>query len=262
MIRICIFITHNRYILFYLVLSVFCATILFSATQFVIADEDDNNKPNDKYLEILKSIQDRPGDVQLGNALRVECRKEKYIDLCIDDLNKLTDTYPEIRELRYNAALAYVDKLPGFSLYKQGWLSTRSMAHMTKVIDAHPGDWLAFYIRGMNNLHWPQWFKRTGAAIEDLQKCIDIIEAVEPKARQDYYVLCYIALGDAYAKNIQSESAYAIWKRGLAAFPPSKQIKQRLNLKKDELSAFVDKVRDLDKPIDTDLIVLQDNSRL
>lgn len=243
------------------------AIIALSFSAFLLAKEVAaaetavSHQPSRIYLETLDAIRMRPDDIRQGNTLRAECRKNKQVDQCIDDLNKLADTYPGIREIRYNAALAYVDKLPGFSLYRQGWLSTRSIAHMTTVIDKHPDDWLAFYIRGMNNLHWPLWFQRTGMAIEDLQRCIDIVETSQEKAVQAYYVLCYVALGDAHVKANQPQQAHAVWERGLALYP-AKQIKERLNLKDNELSDYVAAVRDLNKPIDTDLAFLWDKSRL
>lgn len=211
----------------------------------------------DKGFEVLlEALQADPQDVGKGNALRMHCLTFTRVDPCIDALKGLVKAHPEIDALRYNAALAYVDKLPGHTILKQGWYSTRSMNLVTPLLEADTSDWLAFYIRGMNHLHWPAWFNRTDDAIADLSQCLTISRNQRTLHKDNpYHVLAYIALGDAYAKDNQYAQARTTWEQARSLYPgaEAEALATRLKQTDEALPEYINAIRDLNKPIDTDL---------
>jgi len=198
-----------------------------------------------------------PEDLVAGNELRRWCRTRKAVDRCVEFFNELTGAYPEASGARYNAALAYIDKLPGHSLLVQAKLSTSSIAHATTIIDRKPGDWLALYIRGLNNLYWPKWYRRAGRTAVDMQSLINATEALPDSERRPYMALAYVALGDAYVLLDEPEEARRTWTRGAALYR-SAELQQRLSLKPEELTQKIEAIRSRERPVDTDLAFYTD----
>ena len=63
----------------------------------------------------------------------------------------------------------------------------------------------------------------------------------------------HISLGDAYWKSDNLEKAREIWKEGLAAFPDSQPLKDRLSKEGDTLQTYIESILDPNKRVDTDL---------
>jgi len=227
--------------------------ITFADTNSFVAGEEYKKE----YGSIERRLEYNPDDLEAGNRLREICREQKIVLKCIDTFNELTDKHPNNKSLRYHAALAYVDEVPGHTLFKQGWYSTRSMNHMSEVLKNEPSDWGAFYIRGLNGIFWPNSFRRLPGAIRDLSKCIELSEQLPVGLKKPYHVFAYIALGDAHVKNGDIESALPVYKSGLE-IQPSERLKKRLSLKNEELTAFVLDANDRNKPVDTDITFLLD----
>lgn len=206
------------------------------------------------FDEALAELERRPEELRAGNELRRLCREQGRVERCIEVFDELARRRPELNSVRYQAALAYVDALPGLSLLRQGSLSTHSIAHVTSVLQRSPDDWLALYIRGLNNLYWPSWFGRTRRALADLRRCVELSERADPAAA--HHALSYAALGDAYVKSGDTARGLQTWARGLQRFPASPELRARAALSRDTAAAFVDSQRDLDRPIDTDLSFL------
>lgn len=207
----------------------------------------------DSIESLVQALDAAPGDLRLGNRLRQACRAAHETPRCIELFNELVAGHPGVLDLRYNAALAYVDELPGHSILQQGRLSSRSIDHATAVLEARPGDWLALYVRGMNHLYWPLIFRHIDAAIADLERCARIVESAPAGDRKPFHALGYLALGDAWAKKGEPARAREAWQRAAGIDPSSPSPAARLRLAEAEQREFVARVRDLDKPIDTDL---------
>ena len=205
---------------------------------------------------LVAQMQARPWDLELGNRARALCRASRETARCVDLINEVAASHPGVVEARYQAALAYVDELPGHSILKQGRLSSRSMDHVTSVLEARPDDWLALYIRGMNHLYWPLIFRHIDSAIADLRHCAAIIERLPAAERKGYHSRVYLALGDALAKKGEPAQARAAWRRAAELDPASAAAAARVRLRDTEQADFVAANRDLDKPIDTDLAFL------
>jgi tetratricopeptide (TPR) repeat protein len=206
--------------------------------------------------QALAGLRALPLDVRAGNDARRACREARAVERCIGVFDELVRQHPHDRALRYNAALAYVDHLSGHTILRQGWLSTRSIDHVASVLADAPSDWTALYIRGLNNLYWPRWFGRTGRAVTDLTRCVEISEGLLAAERRAYHALAYVALGDAHAKAGRAQEARNVWRRGAERFPGRADLAERLALADDAGGAFVERVRDLEQPIDTDLSFL------
>ena len=170
-------------------------------------------------------------DLQALNALRLRLKadgKEAVAQSFFADLSgrKPTDA------VLLNFALACVDQMAGKSLLRQGDLSTRSQRAVEQIIERNPGLWAAWYIRGINNLYWPDWFRKAPLAVEYLTAAVAIHERL-PAAEQDendMYAMSYLALGDAYALLDQSADARRIWKKGRSAYPYAAVLRERLSL--------------------------------
>ncbi len=203
----------------------------------------------------LSETERRADELQPGNELRRLCREQRRVEHCIDALEALTRRRPAVAALRYNVALAYVDALPGRSLLRQGSLSTHSIEHVSAVLAQTPDDWLALYIRGLNNLYWPSWFGRTKRALVDLERCVALSERASG-APVAHHALGYAALGDAQVKSGDVAKGQRTWARGLERHPASTELRERAALPAASAQAFVNAQRDLDRPIDTDLAFL------
>ncbi|HEY6911934.1 MAG TPA: tetratricopeptide repeat protein [Myxococcales bacterium] len=210
----------------------------------------------DSIDALVEQMQARPADLELGNRTRALCRTLRQTARCVDLINQVAASHPAVPEARYQAALAYVDELPGHSILKQGRLSSRSMDHASAVLAARPDDWLALYIRGMNHLYWPLIFRHLDSAIADLRRCATVVEALPAPERKSYHALVYLALGDALARKGEPAQARAAWQRAAELDPGSAAAAARLRLRDEEQADFVAANRDLDKPIDTDLAFL------
>lgn len=208
-----------------------------------------------EFDALVKRLNYNPDDLEAGDRLRSICRKNDANGECIDALNELTKRHPKNRSLRYQAALSYVDEVPGHSLFRQGWLSSRSMEHMSEVIHLEPNDWAAYYIRGLNGLYWPRSFRKLPKAITDLTTCIDLSKKLPDGLVKPYHGLAYIALGDAYVKNKDIEKGREIYSQGSKAFESS-EMKKRLSMNDEELSNFIKEFRHTDKAVDTEISFL------
>jgi hypothetical protein len=207
-----------------------------------------------QFDALLHQVEARPGDLLAGNSLRTFCRAQKSVDHCIEALDRVAADHPAADAIRINAALAYVDQLPGHSLYIQARLSTHSIEHVSAILAHDADNWLALYIRGLNNLYWPLWYRRTDRAIADLNRCIQLSEALPPPQRKPYMVLAYIALGDTYARLSQIDQARAIWTQGAARYA-SQLLQDRLQTQPGLLHERIESIRSREVPIDTDLKV-------
>ena len=208
----------------------------------------------DPLDELARKVSSAPEDLLTGDALRRLCRERKVVTRCIELFDKVAAAHPRVPAVRYNAALAYVDELPGHSLLVQARLSTHSIEHVSTVLEQDPTNWLALYIRGLNNLYWPLWYHRTDRALADLGRCIELTRGLPIEQRRPYMTLAYLALGDTYVRREQINDALEVWNKGMD-FLPSDALRERLRIPPAELHDRIEKIRSRDVSIDTDLTV-------
>ena len=196
-------------------------------------------------------------DAQALNALRLRLKAVGKEAVAQAFLAALVGRKPTDAAL-LNLSLAYVDQMAGKDLLRQGHLSTRSQEAVEQIIKRDAKNWAAWYIRGINNLYWPDWFRKAPLAKEYLAEAVALHErlALVEQDENDRYALGYVALGDAYALLDQPAEARKIWEKGQRAYPYVALLRERLSLADTEQHAKVRAARDADKPVDTDLAFL------
>lgn len=162
---------------------------------------------------------------------------------------KLVAAHPASGNAYLNYGFAYVDKIPAAGSITQVIMANTALTQFTKSIDIKP-TWIALYTRGNSYLYWPKIFGRAGLGVTDLERAY-AIQKSEPK--KSYHVRVYISLGDGYWKTENPEKAKAIWREGVAQFPDSQPLKDRLARQGDDLDTYINNVLDPNKRVDTDL---------
>jgi len=196
-------------------------------------------------------------DMQALNALRLRLKAADKAAVAREFFAALAERGPTEAVL-LNLSLAYVDQLPGKNLLRQGHLSTRSQRTVERIIERDPDYWVAWYIRGINNLYWPDWFRKAPLAREYLAEAVAIHQRQTPveQSVNDMYALGYLALGDAHALLDEPAKARQSWQQGRRAYPYVAALRERLALADEEQHVAVRALRDANKPIDTDLAFL------
>ena len=213
-----------------------------------------------------EAIKLKPEEITYANLYRMRIREygHEYYDRSIRFFEALVEDHPKTVELRLNKSLSYIDKMPypRLGIVHQGILSNRSIAELNTVLELDPNCWAALYARATNHLHWPRMLKHAPRAIEDFKKLVAMQESWGPEKQEPYFVLPYVALGDAYVKNRATDSAGMFakaretWKAGRAIYPNDPELKKRLSMSDKELAALIKKVCGLEDPIDTDLSIM------
>ena len=162
---------------------------------------------------------------------------------------KLVAAHPTSSNAYLNYGFAYVDKIPAAGAITQVILANTALTQFSKSIDLKP-TWIALYTRGNSYLYWPKVFVRASLGVADLERAYGMQKA---EGKKSYHVRVYISLGDGYWKTEQMDKATAIWKEGLAAFPNSQPLKDRLARQGDDLATYINNVLDPNKRVDTDL---------
>jgi len=163
--------------------------------------------------------------------------------------DKLVAAHPMSSNAYLNFGFAYVDKIPAAGAITQVILANTALTQFSKSIDLKP-TWIALYTRGNSYLYWPKVFLRASLGVADLERAYGMQKA---EGKKSYHVRVYISLGDGYWKTDQMDKATAMWKEGLAAFPNSQPLKDRLSKQGDDLATYINNVLDPNRRVDTDL---------
>jgi tetratricopeptide (TPR) repeat protein len=148
-----------------------------------------------------------------------------------------------------NYGFAYVDKIPAAGSITQVIMANTALTQFTKSIELKP-TWIALYTRGNSYLYWPKIFQRANLGVADLEKAYAMQKA---DTKKSFHVRVYVSLGDGYWKTENLDKAKTIWKEGLAAFPDSQPLKDRLSKQGEDLDKYINDVLDPNKRVDTDL---------
>lgn len=230
----------------------------------ILLDRDQQKEEALAHLE--EAIKLKPEEIPYANLYRMRIREygHEYYDRSIRFFEALVEDHPKTVELRLNKSLSYIDKMPypRLGIVHQGILSNRSIAELNTVLELDPNCWAALYARAMNHLHWPRMLKHAPLAIEDFKRLVAMQESWGPEKQEPYFVLTYVALGDAYVKNRAVDEAGMFakaretWEAGLVIYPNDPGLKKRLSMNDEDLAALIKKVCGLEDPIDTDLSIL------
>ena len=220
------------------------------------------------YLE--KALELASTNLIFGNDYRLQCAHFKEHERAVKFLSKLShEKHPSLFEPRVLLALAYVDRAanePASEIQKRQWID-EAVDELSSVIqtDAAETDverrkrnteiaWMTLYLRGLLYLHSPQRLSHTSRAIDDFQRCL-IKQRKSSDPSKHYFVLPFIALGDAYVKNGQLSAARRVWKEALHRFSQDNQLQQRMAMNDESLASFVKAARDNHK-VEVNLSIL------
>ncbi len=206
-------------------------------------------EPGDPLAALEQALAAKPDDLRAGNDYRMAIIKAGQYDRGLAFFNQLVTSYPSAANAHLNYGFQYVDKIPAAGSITQVILANNALTEFSKALELK-SSWIGYYTRGNSYLFWPKIFGRTKLGIADLEEALKIQKA-EPK--RAYHVRVYIALGDGYVKMDDPGKATAVWKEGLAQFPGSAALKQRLAAQGEALTLLLAEVYDPNKRVDTNL---------
>lgn len=190
-----------------------------------------------------------PDDLKAGNDYRMAIIPVKQYDRALAFFKNLTAAHPSAANAHLNYGFAYVDKIPDAGAITQVILANNALGEFTKSLELKPS-WIGLYTRGNSYLFWPRIFNRTHLGIADLTEALKMQKA---ETKRHYHVRVYVALGDGYWKSDDLTAASNTWRTGLAEFPNSEPLQQRLSKQGEDLKALIDAGYDPAKRVDTSL---------
>ena len=202
---------------------------------------------------------------RLPSDYRAGCAQQQEYDRAIKFFRDVVAAQPGNWRAHLELACAYIDKIPACkgvtALMSQGSLASKALEQADLVVSLQTNLWVSYYARGLNHLNWPRAFRHSEAAIADLTRCLEIQEKQGGPAGRPYYLRVHVALGDACTKAGKYPEARAAWQRGLRAFPDADELRTRLATKDANAQlAWVESQRSLDKPVDTSLAFLDEDT--
>jgi tetratricopeptide (TPR) repeat protein len=203
----------------------------------------------DPLAKLEQALAAAPDDLRAGNDYRMAVITAGQYDRGLEFFGQLVESHPSAANAHLNYGFQYVDKIPAAGSITQVILANNALTEFSRSLELKPS-WIGYYTRGNSYLYWPRIFGRTKLGVADLEEALKIQKA-EPK--RSYHVRVYLALGDGYFKMDDLEKARTMWKEGLAQFPDSAALKQRLAAEGDALKLLLDDVYDPNKRVDTNL---------
>lgn len=229
---------------------------------------DQQGRKTAALTELEEAIQLAPQALLYSNDYRTLVRRygSAFYDRSIRFFENLATEHTDLTMPKLNQSLAYVDKMPypKLGIVSQGQLSNKSLEVLDAILEQDPTCWTAKFIRGMNHLHWPRKLNHAPLAIKDFTELIAMQKKLPPEKQRKYFALGYVGLGDAFVKNREEgfdenmRLAHETWAQGLKEYPQCADLKIRLELfeesaEKMELIDYIDKLRGLEDPVNTDL---------
>jgi len=197
-----------------------------------------------------------PNNLKYGNDYRkvvVQINEVKTYERCIAFFEKLTTDHANMPNAWMNFGYSYVDKIPVEGAITQVLLANTALGYFTTAL-ALEDTWLGHFTRGNSYLYWPAIFGRTALAIADLEQAIAISE--KEKNVRPYHVRTYIGLGEAYWRLDDVSTGREIWQGAIQKFPDNPDLKKRLSMDDEALSAFLTEHFEPGKRVNTDLSIL------
>jgi len=196
-----------------------------------------------------RAVRAAPDDLRCSAEYRQAAIAAEAYDRPIELFEELAETRTRSAAVWLNLGYAYVDKIPAAGAVTQVILADKALGRFTKAIELDP-TWLALYTRGNSYVYWPAIFGRTKKGIADLERAIEL----EPDgARRLYHAHAWIALGDAYWRLDDLDTARATWRRGLERYPADPALQERLRREGKALDELLEEHYAIGKRVDTSL---------
>ena len=160
---------------------------------------------------------------RLASDYRARCAAYEQQDRAIKFFEKILVVQPTNQRARLELGCAFVDKIPTCggmaAIVSKGTLARKSLDQFDAYLVAEPDSWIGHYTRGINHLHWPRALRHSADAVQDLARCLELQQRTGKSGLKSYYLLPYVALGDAHTKDSQMAEARQTWRQGLKIFP-------------------------------------------
>jgi tetratricopeptide (TPR) repeat protein len=214
----------------------------------------------DQGLAYLQAAaQSSTDDIRYSNDYRIALRDHRRYD---DEMKYFSQLAQHDRSAtaQINFALTYVDEMracpaPPDGLVCQAQNSYRSIDVLNSVLAAHPYNIMARFARGLNHLYWPRLMGHLPAAQVDLEYAVALTRPF-PAIMRSFVPQAYVALGDVFGKDGQTQAARNVWLNGKEVVSASSLLDARLNIPQDRLTDDENNtIRGLGVPVETDLTI-------
>jgi len=190
-----------------------------------------------------------PENLRTGAEYRQHVIAVRAYDRAIKFLDKLARRPNAGAHAFMTLALAYVDKVPDVGAIRQLYLGRDAIDALTKSLERGQ-DFVALYIRGLINLYYDTIvFKRTDKGVADLEEA----KRITASRQEPWISRVYIALGDGYWRLKQPDRARAVWRDGLARFPNTPALADRIAAGDAQLRGMIAHALDPNVRVDTSL---------
>lgn len=190
-----------------------------------------------------------PDNLRWGSEYRQAAIAAAEFDRSIDFFAELAEAHPEAAATRLNLGYAHVDKIPAAGAVSQVILANTALNHFSAALELEES-WLGRYTRGNSYIHWPPIFGKTRLGIADLERAIELADAMPKKA---IHARAWVALGDGHWRLDDLARAREIWRQGLERYPGDADLQARLAREDEALEEFLDAHYALGEKVDTDL---------
>ncbi len=196
-----------------------------------------------------EALRAAPDDLRYGADYRQAVIAAGAYDRAIDFFTGLVAEHPDAADLRLNQGFAYVDKIPAAGSVTAVILANKAIEAFTAALGLRE-TWLGRYSRGNAYVYWPPIFHRTKLGIADLERAIELAGQESPKP---YQARAWAALGDAYWRLGDLDTARKTWREGLERYPGASYLEHRLKLDDGALKDFLGKLYQVGSRVDTSL---------
>jgi tetratricopeptide (TPR) repeat protein len=193
-----------------------------------------------------------PDNLRWGAEYRQAAIAAAAYERSIDFLGELAEQHPRAAATRLNLGYAYVDKIPSAGAITQVILANTALGHFSAALELEE-TWLGRYTRGNSYVYWPPIFGKTKLGIADLERAIELAEALPKRA---IHARAWVALGDGHWRLGDVAKAREVWRRGLARYPGGADLETRLARQDEALDELLEAHYAIGRRVDTDLSAL------
>ncbi len=202
-------------------------------------------------------LREAPRDLLLASEYRQEIIAAGEYRRAVKLFEELAAEHPDDATIHLSLGYALVDKIPAEGSITQVLLANEALSSFTRSLELSE-TWLGLYTRGHSYVFWPAIFGRTKLGIEDLERAIEIAEALPTNP---LHSRAWVALGDAYWRLDDVDQAREIWAQGQTRYPDQPAFDARLSRLGSELNQYLENYFDPLNRVDTDLTPLWPGDR-
>ncbi|MEM7306686.1 MAG: hypothetical protein AAF682_08450 [Planctomycetota bacterium] len=175
---------------------------------------------------LIEALTDPTADWMEREELWQRLREEGRLDEVIAEFERMAELDPNNPDSQVELGYAYIQKIQevGASALAGKW-ATMADEQFDKALALDENHWSARYSKAISLSHWPAFTGKTGEAIQELEKLIDIQAGSPP---DDNHVQTYLSLGNIYLGQGKNDLALSTWEKGLSLFPTNAQLAQQV----------------------------------